>query len=397
MNQYFTLLKENKIIRTLSLVQLICYFGVWFSHTGIYTLLININAPTWAISAAAAFAFLPGVLLSPINGALVDKLQARTIMRYSIFLEAITAGMLVFIDSLTQIWLLLFLIFFRMTLGVLYFQAEMALLPKILSKENLKIANEIHSIIWSSSYALGMAIAGLYVYCFGVVSSFLLDMFLFFVGFFILKSVQFPQIIDENVMKFKAMIKDGLAYIFSHKKIVHLMFLHSIVGITSYDALVAFLAENQYKSILAVPLVIGFINATRAFSLSISPFIIGKFTNNNTFFAIILMQGLGIILWGILQFDFYLSLIGILTTGFFTTIIWSYTFTLLQDSTESKFYGRVLAYNDMIFLGVATLTSVLIGFLHSLDISLQNITFLLGFFFILASFYWLWIKKFHLT
>lgn len=393
MNGYFKLLKENKIIRTLSLVQLICYFGVWFSHTGIYTLLINLNAPTWAITAAAAFAFLPGVLLSPISGALVDRIQTRKIMLISIFLEAITAGMLVFIDSLSQIWFLLFLIFFRMSLGLLQFQAEMALLPKILSKENLKKANEINSIIWSSSYALGMALAGLYVHYFGVVSSFLFDMFLFFIAFFILKSIEFPQLLDTNLIKFKSMIKDGLRYILSHRKIIHLIFLHSIVGITSYDALVAFLAENKYKKILSVPLAIGFINATRAIALSISPLIIGNFTSKDTFFWMILFQGLGVILWGLLQFDFYLSLIGILATGFFTTIIWSYTFTILQEATDPKFYGRVLAYNDMVFLGIATLTSFLIGFLYHLDVSLQNITFLLGFFFVIASFYWLWIKK----
>ena len=73
MSKFIDLLKTQPVFARLSLIQLICYFGVWFSHTGIFTLLIELDAPVWAITAAAALAFVPGVLLSPFSGIVVDK------------------------------------------------------------------------------------------------------------------------------------------------------------------------------------------------------------------------------------------------------------------------------------------------------------------------------------
>lgn len=38
MQQHGVLLRNNKTLQRISIVQLICYFGAWFSHMAIYTL-----------------------------------------------------------------------------------------------------------------------------------------------------------------------------------------------------------------------------------------------------------------------------------------------------------------------------------------------------------------------
>ena len=73
MKRYVNVLYSYTALRRLSLIQLICYFGAWFSHMAIYTLLIELHAPVWALSAAAAFTFLPSMLLAPFSGAIIDK------------------------------------------------------------------------------------------------------------------------------------------------------------------------------------------------------------------------------------------------------------------------------------------------------------------------------------
>ncbi len=75
---YIDLLKNNKNIRILTLVQFIVYFGAWFSQTGVFTLLVSLNAPTWATATSAMLAFLPGVLLAPINGVIVEKTNPKS-------------------------------------------------------------------------------------------------------------------------------------------------------------------------------------------------------------------------------------------------------------------------------------------------------------------------------
>lgn len=393
MKHYVELLRNNATLRRLSIIQLISYFGAWFSHMGIYTLLIQLDAPVWALSAAAAFTFLPSMLLAPFSGAIIDKVDTKKFMLFLTAIEIVTVFWLMFITSLDALWILLGLIFIRMGTGSIYFQTEMSLLPKLLSNDELKIANEIHSIIWSTSYALGMAVAGFYIHYFGTTSAFVADMVLYSISFYLLLGLDIPSIASKHALEVKAMIWSGFVYIKENPKIMHLIFLHASVGLTAYDALIALLADHAYKHLLSVALVMGFINASRAFSQVLGQLLLSRYINPQSLFYLFLIQGVGIITWGILQYDFYLSFIGIFFCGLFTTTLWSYTYTLLQYETDEAFYGRVIAYNDMVFMGMCTLVSFAIGALFEWGVSLEAITCGLGFLFIVFGFYWQWIQK----
>jgi len=118
-----------------------------------------------------------------------------------------------------------------------------------------------------------------------------------------------------------------------------------------------------------------------------------KWVNNQRLIYIFIFQAFSIWLWAILMQNFYLSLLASLFVGLFTTTLWSYTYTLLQKNIDDKYYGRVIAYNDMLFLISATLTSFFIGFLSVNNYSLEFITFILGFGFIIGAIYLTWILK----
>ncbi|KFL33425.1 MULTISPECIES: MFS transporter [unclassified Sulfurospirillum] len=393
MEQYVELLRNNTTLRRLSIIQLISYFGAWFSHMGIYTLLIQLDAPVWALSAAAGLTFLPSMLLAPFSGAIIDKIDTKKFMLFLTAIEIITVFWLMFITSLDALWILLGLIFIRMGTGSIYFQTEMSLLPKLLNNDELKLANEIHSMIWSISYAFGMAVAGFYIHYFGTTSAFVADMVLYSISFYLLLGLDIPSIASQHALHVKAMIWSGFVYIKENPKIMHLIFLHASVGLTAYDALIALLADHQYKQFLSIALVMGFINASRAISQVLGQFLLSRYITKETLFYIFIIQGIGIILWGVLQYDFYLSFIGIFVCGLFTTSLWSYTYTLLQYETDEAFYGRVIAYNDMVFMGMCTLTSFAIGILFEWGLSLSLITGGLGLFFIVFGFYWKWVQK----
>ncbi|MGH1601346.1 MFS transporter [Campylobacter majalis] len=393
MKAYLTLLKTEQNFRLLSIVQLICYFAAWFSHTGIFTLLIELKAPVWAITLSAAMAFLPGIFLAPFSGVLIDKLNPKPMLITMIAIECITVLMLLFIDSLSLLWLLLVLIFVRMGIGGVYFQAEMSLLPKILSADNLKLANEIHSIIWAVSYTAGMGLAGVFIHFFGIKAAFLFDAFMYVVSFYFLFLLRLPDVvlgISESAIK---MLKSGLSYLKQNRLIIHLMLLHAFVGLTAYDAIIALLADTNYKFILSVSLAIGLTNASRAVALMIAPPILSKLINKTNLSLFFILQGVGILIWSFLQHNFYLGFIGMFCAGFFTSTLWSYTYTLIQQNCDERFYGRVIAYNDMFFLGVSALTSLAIGAMFQMKFSLSFISGMLGVMFILGSFYYRWIAK----
>lgn len=388
MIKYLALLRYNRNLRILTSIQMICYFGMWFSHTGIFTLLIDLKAPVWALTLAAAMAFIPNVFLAPINGIIIDKFNPKPMMIFLMFIETVSVLMLVFIDDLSLLWLLFVLIFVRMGVGVTYFQTEMSLLPNLLSKKNLKLANEIHSIIWAASYTAGMGIAGVFIHCFGVKEAFLFDFALYIFGIFLLTKLNIPNIVKTKTQKAFLMMKEGLKYIKNNPLIVHLILLHSFVGITAYDNLIALMASYQYKEILSASLIIGFMNMTRALSLVVGPIMLSKFINTKTLFWLFIGEFLGIGLWAILQFNYYFGLIGLIAAGFCTSSLWSFTFTMLQNSCDKKFYGRVIAYKDMVYFIISAFVSLAIGAVYELGISLMAITFSMGSAFLIGAFYY---------
>ncbi|MBT0612932.1 MFS transporter [Campylobacter hyointestinalis subsp. hyointestinalis] len=393
MIKYLALLRYNRNLRILTSIQMICYFGMWFSHTGIFTLLIDLKAPVWALTLAAAMAFIPNVFLAPINGIIIDKFNPKPMMIFLMFIETLSVLMLVFIDDLSLLWLLFVLIFVRMGVGVTYFQTEMSLLPNLLSKKNLKLANEIHSIIWAASYTAGMGIAGVFIHCFGVKEAFLFDFALYIFGIFLLTKLNIPNIVKTKTQKAFLMMKEGLKYIKNNPLIVHLILLHSFVGITAYDNLIALMASYQYKEILSASLIIGFMNMTRALSLVVGPIMLSKFINTKTLFWLFIGEFLGIGLWAILQFNYYLGLIGLIAAGFCTSSLWSFTFTMLQNSCDKKFYGRVIAYKDMVYFIISAFVSLAIGAAYELGISLMAITFSMGSAFLIGAFYYKFIYE----
>lgn len=390
---YTSLLKYNQNVRILSCVQFITYFGAWFSQAGVFTLLVDLNAPTWAISISAMLAFLPGIFLAPINGVIVEKNKPKKLLIAMASVELVSIFLLIFVTSLDELWLLFILIFARLCVASIYFQAEMSLLAKILNAEELKLANEIHSIIWAVSYTSGMALAGVFIYFLNVKMAFLFDCFLLGIGILFLLRLKIGDFKSEIKEQIRTMIKDGFFYVLKNKTIFHLILLHSFIGLTAYEALVALLAKHSYKEFLSASLVIGFLNAVRALALMFSPMILSSFINEKTTKYLYLGQGFGILLWALTQFNFYLSFLGLLAAGFCTSSLWSYTYTMIQKNSDEKYYGRVIAYTDMIFLCFSASISVLVGVLFDLGLSLNLITALLGVVFIGAGIYWAWFYK----
>ncbi|NLO18232.1 MAG: MFS transporter [Arcobacter butzleri] len=387
MKDYLTLFKNYPLIKTFSTIQLIAYFGTWFSNVAIYTLLLELGASAMMISVVVAMHFIPTIIQAPISGVLVDKLEPKKLMGTLLLVEcSMTLGFL-FVNSIDLVWLLVLLIFVRMSASSIFFAALMSLLPKFVSGKDLQKTNEVHSIIWSLTFTIGMALGGVMVHTFGVKIAFITDAMLFIISFIILVKTEFKVVLQKEKERFWIMIKQGIEYIRHNPTLFHLMILHSIVGVTVFDTLVTLLADYYYKYVICIPLALGITNGARAFALMIGPLLIGNWVNNDRLFYLLIFQGFSIMFWGFIQEDFYLGLIGMFIIGLFTTTLWSYTYALLQERIESKFLGRVIAYNDMVFMIVTVITTFFIGFAVSY-VDLDTISYILGVIFLLCAIYY---------
>ncbi len=393
MKVYLELLHSNEVLRRLSIIQFISYFGAWFSNIAIYTLLLSMEVSPSVIAFVAMLNFMAGVIQAPISGSIIDKIHPKRLMLSLISIEIVASFCLVFVNEVSDLFLLYILIFFKMAAASFYFTTEMSLLPKILDGEKLQKANELHSIIWSLSYTLGMAVGGFFVYAFGVTMAFVVDAFMFVMAFTLLFGLKIELEVSAVKEDFISMIRGTFLYLGKHPKALHLIVIHSFVGLTAFDALVALMVNYYYASVIATSLALGLLHFARAVGLVIGPVVLGKWVNNKRIVYIFILQGLAIWLWAYMMHNFYLSLIASVVVGFFTTTLWSYTYTLLQKNIDVKYYGRIVAYNDMMFLISAGFTSYMIGYLATHDFSLPSITVIMGIMFMLGSIYYAWVLK----
>jgi DHA3 family macrolide efflux protein-like MFS transporter len=384
---------KHPAIRRLSLIQLISYFGTWFSQVAIFSMIVSYGADEITIALTAAMAMLPAVVLAPIIGIVIDRIHFKTLMLILLVVEICMTLGFIFINSLEYIWVLMILIFIRSSAASMLFSAEMALFPKLVSGEMLKNTNEIHSIIWSLCYASGMAVGGIATHYMGFDTAFLIDAFLYTIAVILLLGLHLSIEKTSHTDSNWEMLKAGFNYLVSNKKILHLILLHASIGLTSFDALITLLADFEYKTYIAVPLAIGWMNATRALGLMIGPFFISKIISKENLHYFFLLQGLAIILWSQLEYNFYLALLALFITGFFITTLWSYTYLLIQEETNKQYMGRVISYNDMFFMLSNVTTALFIGYASKWGMSLSNITLTLGLGFFVVAGYYIWFKK----
>ena len=384
---YRELFRTHKVIRQLSAVQFIAYLGAWFSNVAIYSMLIEFGASPFIIATVAAMHLIPGIVLSPFSGSIVDRIPVKKLMAILLSVELTMTLCFLLINSLDDIGLLLLLLFIRMGSASMFFTTEMTLLPKLLSGEALVKANEIHSIIWSFTFTAGMAMGGIIVSIFGVKISFIIDGLFFLVALLILSQVHFNVEVEKVHKSILNSIRDGISYLKRNKHLFHYMVLHATVGLTAFDTLVTLLADYKYKFVIAIPLAIGITNAIRAFALMIGPLLISNWISKKRMMYVFIAQGISIIIWAFVQNNFFLGLVGMFLTGIATTTIWSYTYAMLQDEVEEQYLGRVLAYNEMVFMIGNVTTTFFIGIMASF-ISLQFISIFLGLAFLIVAYYY---------
>ena len=387
----YSKLLKNPLIFRLSLVQLIAYFGAWFSNVAIYTMILEFGVDPITNALVVSMYALPS-LLAPISGAIVDKFEFKRFMLLMLGLELLMTMGYLFIGDISQIPLLMLLIFIRMTAASLFFQSEMSLLPQIVEPQELKTANELHSIIWSVTFALGMALGGMAVDGLGIGATIMIDVGLFLVAIWIFSTIKLD-VEKETSQSLGMLIKEGFVYVKGERALLHLIMIHAVVALTSFDALVNLLTDVSYKEVITIPLAIGWLNATRALGLMIGPFLIGNRVNHKNLHLVFVLQGIMIVVWALVEHSFMLSLFMMFFIGFFTTTLWSYTYTLIQTHAQAKYLGRVVAYNDMIFMMVSIVVTMFIGVAYKWGVSLPAITACIGVGFMLSGLYYLWFKK----
>ncbi len=142
--------------------QMVSLLGDRIHQIALAALVVGLTHSVLAAALVFVAATLPNLFLSPIAGAYVDRWNHRDVMIVSDLLRAAVV-LIMPIAAITNVWLVYPLIFLMTTISIFFRPARVAILPRIVSDDDLLTAN---SALWAGeTFAdiVGYPLAGLFV------------------------------------------------------------------------------------------------------------------------------------------------------------------------------------------------------------------------------------------
>jgi MFS family permease len=153
---------------------LISNIGSWMQTVAVGALVISrTGEASWAVLVAAG-AFLPIGLLSPVGGALADRLPRRPVIAAGNLAAGLVAAVIAVLvaDGHAGPYALLALVTLQGSASALIGPFSQAILPDLVPRSEFLAASSLNSAQWNAGRIVGPALAGATVAAFGFAASF---------------------------------------------------------------------------------------------------------------------------------------------------------------------------------------------------------------------------------
>ncbi|MBD2202777.1 MFS transporter [Calothrix sp. FACHB-1219] len=348
-NQLVELIRELRTFTLFWLGQSLSEIGTRLTGFGLSIWVYQNTHAVAQLSLVLFFTTLPGVLITPFVGALVDKWNRKWTIIFSEIgasLVTLSLALLLLTDNL-QLWHTYVAAFFTSVCGSFQMTAKAAALPMMVPSNQMGRANGL--ILFSSAVGQLAApvLAGLIIVNFQLQGLLLIDFCSYFIGLVTLLIIDIPQP-EPSVLSTRgltAIIKD---IIYGWENISSRLFLMIIMAFMSINSFV-----NGMITVLINPLILSFSTATTfgsvmsiagcgmaAGSMFMSIWGGGK-KYLSSLFIFAALNGLGLIIAGIKP-SIPIITLGITISFFTLPIILSINNTIWQNSLNPSVQGRAL-------------------------------------------------------
>jgi MFS family permease len=172
---YWDLLRTNRNFRAVWLAQVVSEFGDWFNLIASASLVAMLTGSEIALGGLLMVRMLAPFLVSPIGGVLADRCSRKTIMIATDLGRAVVVLGFLLVRSPADVWFLYVLTALQFGLSGLFVPARTAIVPDIVSTEQLGVANALSSATFAVMQAVGAAVGGLVAGAIGMYETFVID------------------------------------------------------------------------------------------------------------------------------------------------------------------------------------------------------------------------------
>jgi len=338
---------KNKNFTLLSIGGFISSIGDYLYNIGVT---VYIYSLTKSVGAVALMWLSRGVLRIPmlyLSGLIADSYNKKRVIMVTNLVSVIFAFLFIFINE-QRLWLVYILAFILQSLNDIDVSSETAILPELVSKEELSYSNSIFSFLQSTSVFLSPAIGGVLYKLYGSNILFTINAISFLISGVLFSLIKYDFIKSDKAATRSGIIKSGIEgyKIFSRYSSVKTVFI-----IMSMFAVLGRFYETYKVAVSDVLLnlnpegIIYFSYALALGGLSV-PFVVKVLSKKNhvTLFTIsTVIIGISYIIFGYSQ-SFIITFGILIILGLAQNLQGIYSSTIIQNSIPKEYLGRVFSF-----------------------------------------------------
>ncbi|MBU1894815.1 MAG: MFS transporter [Candidatus Omnitrophica bacterium] len=376
------LFKKNFFV--LWLGQIISEFGDRLNQMALIALVYSKNpGSVMALAKVLFFVVVPVFVIGPIAGVYVDRWNRKKVMIISDVVRGtlvFTIPIFVYFKLMVPVYIAVFLIF---SATRFFLPSKMALIPEIVPKEKLMVANSLSNTTRMIATILGFAVAGFIVKWIGYIWGFYLDSVSYFVSAVLIaiitprkktrdikKGIQATKSLIEKAIRRNVWneIVEGFKYMFEKDKmkvVVSALFL-LMAGTGSIFCIIIVFVQEAFGSVTGV---LGSFGVFLGFGLFGGTVLYGKYgqklSHISTIFVCFALSGA---LIGIFAFCagenpvFIIGALLIMMVGMTAAPIFTCTNTLIHllvpDNVRGRIFSSIEALMHFLFLCLCLLPRI---------------------------------------
>ncbi len=395
---YVALVRSNRNFRRLWLAQIVSEMGDWFYSLAIYALLLQFTGKAASVGIALVLQILPNALISPIAGAVNDRISRKRMMIISDITRAVIVSAMLLVRSPQMVWLVYPLLFLEAVMWTFFEPARSAVIPNITREDELLVANTLAATTWSMNLAIGAMLGGVVAAMLGTEAVFALNALSFVGSALLIGGMKFKEPHIDHSRRFQlrdlagySMIAEGVRYIAGDARLAITVFAKAGIGFAGTSwvlltvmgqrlfPLTSVISDPRRAGILAMSVLMG----ARGVGSTLGPFVAAPWTAGHSN-----RLRLGILLGYVLDAAGYFSLsvapnlllasLAVLLAHAGGSMVWVFSTTLLQMYSEDRFRGRVFAAEFGLCMLVLSLAAYCAGVLLDHGISMRGVAMLTG-------------------
>src|SRR6185437_9292273 len=233
--------------------QFVSLIGTWMQNTAQGWLVYDLTHSYWLLGVVVAVNSAPMLFFSIWGGSMADQHSKRNIVlctQTAMMVLAFTFAWLVWSEHITT-WQILVIAGCRGLAMAFDMPARQAFMVEMTSREDLMNAISLNSSIVNAARVIGPAVAGLLIARVGIAMCFFFDGFSYLAVITGLAMMRLPKFVKpQRSGSALAHVREGLSYVWRHRRMKTLLILFAIVGIFgwSYSVLMPAFATDVLKT-----------------------------------------------------------------------------------------------------------------------------------------------------